>query len=192
MDTPSLDDLSDAEWATLDGALAALTLPTDASWLDGYIAGLTLLPEQPEWSDWAAKALGSVPLEPLIQTLSQRRLSSLSQALAQKAWWDPFLRASLTELEDPHPEAMSEVLMPWAAGLEQALHDFPIEAFHNDPSLMLVLARIYRHLPAPDEQEREVVELLNHAYPLDSLEDAVDELTACVSELWELTHPAAG
>jgi hypothetical protein len=194
MDSLAFDDLSDSEWSTLQDALATLTFPIDMVWLDGYLVGLVLQAHRPEWAAWAPKAMGAAPSDPLIQTLSERRMGHLSAALDQKAWWDPFLRAQQPDTNDgPVAEALSEALMPWAAGLEQALYDFPIEACEQNPNLMLVLARVYRHLPAPDEHEQEVVELLNNAYPLTTLEDAVDELTACIGELWDLTRsPAAG
>jgi hypothetical protein len=132
----------------------------------------------------------SAQISPATQGLIERRLAALRQALSDKAWWDPYLRAPQTELQDNSPELITHVLMPWVAGFEQALEAFPLVAVndHDELAAMLVQARVYRHLPALDEQEREVADLLNQTFPLESLEDAVDELTACLAELWDLTR----
>lgn len=185
-------DLTDSEWATLDESLALPPLSVDTSWLDGYLAGMALQPKLPEWSACAPETLGHTRLNPAIQDLIDRRLIALRQALSDKSWWDPYLRAPQTELPDSHPEIISDVLMPWVAGLEQALEAFPLTAVndHDELAAMLVQARVYRHLPALDEQEREVADLLNQTFPLESLEDAVDELTACLAELWDLSRGA--
>jgi hypothetical protein len=298
MQSPATD-LTDSEWASLDESLLLPPLSVDTSWLDGYLAGLALQIDPPEWSRWAPEALVScqgsnaacslalkpdgvvasrrhspsydsssrlaacrtwgvesenqpqrgqflpglqahslamgqkdgekwgaaadlqpttpksdrllasgldggaikrhlspdttpvsAQISPATQGLIERRLAALRQALSDKAWWDPYLRAPQTELQDNSPELITHVLMPWVAGFEQALEAFPLVAVndHDELAAMLVQARIYRHLPALDEQEREVADLLNQTFPLESLEDAVDELTACLAELWDLTR----
>ena len=189
MQSPATD-LTDSEWASLDESLLLPPLSVDTSWLDGYLAGLALQPDQTEWSRWAPEALVPCQISPATQSLVERRLAALRQALSDKAWWDPYLRAPQTELQDNSPELISQVLMPWVAGFEQALEAFPLVGVneHDELAAMLVQARVYRHLPALDEQEREVADLLNQSFPLESLEDAVDELTACLAELWDLTR----
>jgi hypothetical protein len=220
MQSPATD-LTDSEWASLDESLLLPPLSVDTSWLDGYLAGLALQIDPPDWSRWAPEALVScqgsnaacslalkpdggaikrhlspdttpvsAQISPATQGLIERRLAALRQALSDKAWWDPYLRAPQTELQDNSPELITHVLMPWVAGFEQALEAFPLVAVndHDELAAMLVQARVYRHLPALDEQEREVADLLNQTFPLESLEDAVDELTACLAELWDLTR----
>ncbi len=173
-------DLTDPEWAALDRALDG-----HASWLDGYLAGVALQPEPPSGKDWLHAVLGA-SADPQHQALCQRRLGALSEALRSQAWWDPFLRIP----EADAVPALSQQLAPWVAGFDQALQDHPLAAAQDDPALMMVLARLYRHLPAHDPQEQALVDLLDQTQPLHSLEDAVDELTACVAELWDLTRPA--
>lgn len=173
-------DLADPEWATLDSLLDG-----HATWFDGYLAGLTLQPQPLFGLEWLHALLGPTT-DPLVQTLSARRMKALSTALRSQTWWDPFLRMA----EDPTSSpAVSPQLAPWVAGFDQALQEHPVAGLH-DPACMLVLARLYRHLPAHDPQEQALVSLLDQTQPLDSLEDAVDELTACVAELWDLTRPA--
>jgi|GEM_PF-5124946 len=188
MDTPAFHNLSNSDWSSLQAAIATHPFSTDIVWLDGYLVGLVLQTQRPGWDVWAPKALGELPSNPLVQILTERRMAYLCEALESKAGWTPFLLVEAHQVELQPSENFSEVLMPWSAGLEQAFFDFPIEACEHDPNLMLVLARAYRHLPAPDEHERELVELLNDAYPLHDLQDAVGELTACVEELWHFTR----
>ncbi|MES2890187.1 MAG: hypothetical protein V4739_19480 [Pseudomonadota bacterium] len=206
MSTDLPADLTDADWLALDTALAE-TSAADPSWLDGYWAGLALQPEPPDTGAATAAALDvAAPAPVLITTLARQRVQFLRAAWRAQDWWDPFVRAPQDEaLSWPDasvdaaaappavsPAFLGEALGPWVAGLEQALHDFPLAAVEGeptDPAGMMVLARLYRHLPAQGPQEQTLVDLLNQAHPLDSLEDAVDELTACVAELWDLSRP---
>lgn len=183
-------DLSDLDWATLYQALTGPgTAQVDVSWLDGYLAGLSLQPQPLSGSAWLLTALGVTPQDPRIAPLCERRLQALRTALRCQSWWDPFIRAEFDDAGPTTAEQLSETLGPWVAGLDQALHDFALPQVEDDPAWMMVLARLYRHLPPSNDQDREVVTLLNKAHPLNSLEDAVDELTACVGELWDLVPP---
>ncbi len=184
-------DLSDQDWATLDKALTGPgTAQVDVSWLDGYLVGLSLQPQPLTGSAWLSTALGVTPQDPQIAPLCERRLQGLRAALRSQSWWDPFIRAEPDEAGPATAEQLSQTLVPWVAGLDQALHDFALPQVEDDPAWMMVLARLYRHLPPDNDQDREVVALLNEAHPLSTLEDAVDELTACVGELWDLVpHP---
>ncbi len=184
-------DLNDDEWAQLDQAVGALRpRQVDVGWLDGYLVGLSLQPQPPSEAVWLSTALGSMPQDHQVTRLSHQRLRALRAALRNQVWWDPFIRAQASEAEPTSAELLSEIVRPWVAGLEQSLHDFALPQVEDNPAWMMVLARLYRHLPASDDQDREVIAMLNEAHPLSTLEDAVDELTACVGELWDLVpHP---
>lgn len=186
-------DLTDDEWAQLDQALGAMCpRQVDVGWLDGYLAGLCLQPQPPSAALWTAAALGAMPQDQAgtVIRLSHQRLRALRAALRNQIWWDPFIRVQANDAEPTSAELLSEWVRPWVAGLEQSLHDFKLPQVEDNPAWMMVLARLYRHLPASDDQDREVIAVLNEAHPLSTLEDAVDELTACVGELWDLVpHP---
>jgi uncharacterized protein len=55
---------------------------------------------------------------------------------------------------------------------------------------MTALARLYRHLPAETDEEREVVATLDREYPLSTLDDAIEEMVTTVAELSDLTRDA--
>lgn len=195
MTTDLPPDLTDADWSALDTALGERSL-ADPRWLDGYWAGLALQPEPPDAGAATLAALDVGTLAPEVTSLARQRVRFLRASWRAQGWWDPFVLAPQDEAAAAHPQAspasLCEALGPWVAGLEQALHDFPLTAVEGedaDPAGMMVLARLYRHLPAQGLQEQALVDLLNQSYPLDSLEDAVDELGACVAELWDLSQP---
>ena len=52
---------------------------------------------------------------------------------------------------------------------------------------MNALARLYRHLPAETDEEREVVATLEREHPLATLDDAIEELVVTVADLADLT-----
>jgi uncharacterized protein len=53
---------------------------------------------------------------------------------------------------------------------------------------MAALARLYRHLPAESDEERELVALLDKEQPLADLDEAIDELIGSVADLYDLTR----
>jgi uncharacterized protein len=54
--------------------------------------------------------------------------------------------------------------------------------------VMAALARLYRHLPAETDEEREVVAVLDREHPLKTLDDAIEELVVTVADLADLTR----
>ncbi len=51
------------------------------------------------------------------------------------------------------------------------------------------LARLYRFLPAEGEDDQATAALVARERPLDSLDDAIAEIVACVADLYDLTEP---
>jgi len=92
----------------------------------------------------------------------------------------------------PDPEfglgPVSRSLMPWVAGFQHANASFPDLEEMDDDSVAAALARIYRHLPADTDQERELVETLDREHPLDSLDEAIADVVAAVADLYDLTR----
>jgi uncharacterized protein len=90
------------------------------------------------------------------------------------------LQASLPESSRP--------LMPWVVGFEHAALCFPQLMESDDDAVDLTLARIFRHLPAQSDEERETLATLDQELPLASVDEAVDDLIMAVAELWDLTQ----
>jgi uncharacterized protein len=78
--------------------------------------------------------------------------------------------------------------MPWVAGFQHATLCFPDLAEMPDDAVMAALARLYRHLPAETDEEREVVATLDRERPLPTLDDAIEDLVVTVADLCDLTQ----
>jgi uncharacterized protein len=57
-----------------------------------------------------------------------------------------------------------------------------------DDAVMAALARIFRHLPAETDEEKEVVATLDREQPLTTLEEAIEEMVLAVADLQDLTR----
>jgi uncharacterized protein len=87
-----------------------------------------------------------------------------------------------------HLSPVSLHLLPWVEGFALAIKLFPDLAEMHDDAVMSSLARLYRHLPAETDQEREIVATLDRECPLPTLDDAVEELIVTVADLQDLTR----
>jgi uncharacterized protein len=56
-----------------------------------------------------------------------------------------------------------------------------------DDAVMAALARLYRHLPAETDEEREVVATVERERPLKDMEEAIEDLVVTVADLYDLT-----
>jgi uncharacterized protein len=201
-------DLTDAEFAELDELLAATPEPLepcDAVMLDGYLCGVLvqpvlLAPEAwlPNVFDFEGRPLpGDVDADWLARTqaLITRRHAALNRAMTEDGWFDPLV----LEPEDgdaplPEDEALaamhpvSRALMPWVAGFQHATICFPDLAELPDDAVMAALARLFRHLPAETDEEREVVATLEREQPLSTLDGAIEDLVVAVADLSDLTR----
>jgi uncharacterized protein len=115
--------------------------------------------------------------------------------MTEDGWFDPLV----LEPEDgdaplPEDEALaamhpvSRALMPWVAGFQHATICFPDLAELRDDAVMAALARLFRHLPAETDEEREVVATLEREQPLSTLDGAIEDLVVAVADLSDLTR----
>ena len=119
--------------------------------------------------------------------------------MVEDGWFDPLI----LEFDEEHPRqlppegevdplaGMSEVsqsLMPWVAGFQHAALCFPDLMEMPDDAVMSALARLYRHLPAETDEEREVVATLEREHPLATLDAAMEDLVVTVADLYDLTR----
>lgn len=201
--------LNDDEVAELDAALAALPEEgdhLDVVMLDGFLAGVLLQPDVVLPSQWlphvlgtqggAALQIGSDEAKRLVE-LIMRRYSELAACIAAREPFDPIV----FELEDAttgEPLAGREAitaLWPWAVGFVNALNAFPSlrERFADDEELSSARVGILRHVPIDPEDPREVTRALkadaDAQVPLESLDEAIADVLACVLDIADLTRP---
>jgi uncharacterized protein len=206
--SPPAHDLTDAEFAELDDLLAATPEPLepcDAVMLDGFLCGVLVQPILIEPAAWLPHVFDfeGQPLPDDIdpkwfertQALILRRHGALNRAMVEDGWFNPLI----LEFDDEHPmepladgamadlDPISQAVMPWVAGFQHATLCFPDLVEMPDDAVMTSLARLFRHLPAETDEEREVVATLAREYPLATLDDAIEELVVTVADLCDLT-----
>jgi len=205
-------DLSDAEFGELDELLGATPEPLeplDAVMLDGYLCGVIVQPVLLEQATWLAHVFDfeGRPLPDSVDrawqqrttALIARRHAALNRALAEDGWFDPLVleidEAGSDEAAVPDEvdaaanlPPISRALMPWVAGFQHAAGCFPDLEEVEDDGVMAALARLYRHLPAETDEERELVALLDREQPLSDLDEAIEDLVATVADLYDLTR----
>lgn len=200
-------DLTDAEFEELDQLLAQTPEPfepLDAVMLDGYLCGVVVQPVLLETEAWLPHVFDfdGQPLpddaDPAwrerVTTLILRRHAALNRAIAEDGWFDPLI----LELDDFNPprtddpaaslSPLSQALFPWVAGFQHAMESFPDLLELPDPAIDVALARLYRHLPAQTDEEREVVATLDKEHPLATLDEAIEDLIVIVADLEDLTR----
>ncbi|MCH7342684.1 UPF0149 family protein [Pelomonas sp. CA6] len=86
--------------------------------------------------------------------------------------------------EDP----ITRSLLPWVAGFEYAAITFPDLHEQADDNVQALLARLYRHLPAETDEEKEIVATLEREHPLKNLDEAIEDLVLTVVDLQAATE----
>ncbi len=148
-----------------------------------------------------------------IRDLVERRHAALNRSMVEDGWFDPVVLELDEEAETaPEPEAaalegeeedeeqiaarsayaemstIARTLMPWVAGFQHACLCFPDLSEMPDEAVMAAMARLYRHLPAETDEEKEIVATLDREHPLKDLDDAIEELVVTVADLCDLTQ----
>ena len=201
-----MSDLTDAEFDELDELLARTPepyRPLDAVMLDGYLCGVLVQPRPIGPDEWlppvfdldgaAFPASADAAWRARCESLITRRHDALRQALLEEGWFDPLLPQIDAEPPEVPPELrgldpISLALMPWVAGFEHAAVRFPELMALPDEDVQAALVRLYRHLSAPAQEEREGVALMDREQPLETLDAAIEDLVNAVADLAELTH----
>ncbi|WP_077035515.1 YecA family protein [Pelomonas sp. KK5] len=188
----------------LDGYLCGVLVQPRLIEIDEWLPNIFdydggLLPEAGVDAAWLAR----------IRELVERRHTALNRQLVEDGWFDPVvldLEGGEEEgAEQPKPEnedaeqaaaratyegmsLISRTLMPWVAGFQHANLCFPDLNEVDDEAVMAAMARLYRHLPAETDEEKEIVATLDREYPLKDLDDAIEELVVSVADLCDLTE----
>jgi uncharacterized protein len=209
-------DLTDAEFAELDELLTQTPEPlepVDVVMLDGFLCGVLVQPVLLETATWLPHVFDfdGTPLPDDVDAawlerttaLILRRHAALTRAIAEDGWFDPLVLEADEQAPPPadgetdarddllaslHP--VSQSLMPWVAGFQHATQCFPDLSEMSDDAVLSALARLYRHLPAETDDEREVVATLDREQPLTTLDDAIEDLVIAIADLSDLTRKA--
>lgn len=194
--------LTDADLERLDELLAgapAPLQPLDVVALDGFLCGVLVQPQRIGLAQWLPAALdiekGIVPEDvdtpwlAEVARLVERHHDALRTQLAEGSF-DPLLPAEAVDApdEDPDLPTPSRVLSRWVAGFAHAAEQFPALAELPDDRVADALDRIWRHLPAASEYERDARDALNRERPVATLEAAIEDLVAAVVEISERTE----
>jgi uncharacterized protein len=212
-------DLSNTEFAELDTLLADIPAPLeplDGVMLDGFLCGVIVQPtllEVDQWLPYVFDAGGHRwgeaqpgPEQQRARALILRRHAALNRSIAEYGSFEPFvLEVDEDEVDAEGDSAdgatastkegdalvapvdpISGPMLPWVAGFEQAVHLLPGLVELDDPQVATTLARLFSFLP---DDEQGTAALVARERPLESLEDAIGEVVACVAELYELTLP---
>ena len=200
-------DLTDAELDELDTLLTQTPEPAeplDAIMLDGYLCGVLVQPRLVPIEEWLPPIFdletGALPegVDPAwlarCRTLIERRHAALNAALVDDGWFDPLVvdldrSAPVSEYEPQLSEA-SRALMPWVAGFHWAQERFPGLLELDDDGVQLALSRLYRHLPAETDEDKEIVATLDREHPLADIDAGIEDLVHAVYDLWDQTAEA--
>jgi uncharacterized protein len=199
--------LTDAELDRLEGLLGAAPAPLQplgAVELDGFLCGVLVQPQRLDAAQWLPVALGAsepgVRLEDVdrdwlaqVAPLVQRHHDALRETIVEHGGFDPVLPGQALDApeEDPDLGEPSRVLWPWVAGFALAQASFAAldELAQADTELAALLERLWRHLPAASEYERDARDALNRERPMPTVAAAIDDLVAAVVELSDRTEP---
>ena len=196
---PPLDeDDIDALQAALDAVPAPLE-PLDVSMVDGFLCGVLLQPQpvaEAQWlphiTDADGRALPASFEAGGLHALVRRRHAELSQAIADRQWFDPWvfeMDGEEGDEADGEPAACDAVY-PWVAGFATAQEFFPGLMRLDGKTLTAPLALLYRHLDPDDlEDADELLAEIESLEPPAELSDAVEELVRATLLLADLARP---
>jgi uncharacterized protein len=211
---PLSKPLSDAEISSLQEWLLALPEEREAldvMMLDGYLTGVLLQPELVLPSAWLPLVFDAQGREldfpgdhadaERVVGLIMRRYNEIAAYIMAREPFDPIVFE--LEGEDGKPlegKAAIPALSFWAAGFLNALHSFPglLDHYGDDADVAVPLSGILRHLPEDPDGSPEVAAAmaeeaarLDREVPLADLDEAIDELVACVLDIADITRVRA-
>jgi uncharacterized protein len=197
---PPQAPLGDAEIAELEHLLAALpppAQPLDTSALDGYLCGLLLQPQPVPAVDWlprVADADGAPVPDSAdwrrIAALARRRHAELGRAIAERAWFDPWVFEVDEADDDGPPLTPSQLAQPWVAGFSLALECFPGLMALDAPALHEPLAVLYAMLDPEDlEDADDLLPIIESLEPPRTLAEAVEDLVRSVLLIADVARP---
>lgn len=137
----------------------------------------------------------------VVTPLVLRRHAALNRSIVEDGMFDPFI-LEIDEDEEPGPDSapdaeaddalaelgpVSRALAPWVFGFQLACVHFGDLLESSDDAIMLALARLFRHLPPQDEHMVDLIATMDKESPIETVDEGIEELIACVVELSDLT-----
>jgi len=189
MDEREIDELQ----ALLDRVPAPLE-PLDVSMLDGFLCAVLVQPQPvpesrwlPHISDIDARALPARFDAARLHALVRRRHAELSDAIARRQWFDPWV----FELQDDADEPTApDAVYPWVAGFAAGMEMFPALAHMDEQLLIEPLALLYRHLDPDDLEDADaLIEEIESLEPPADLVEAVEGLVRATLLLADVARP---
>ena len=186
----------DALQAALDAVPAPLE-PLDVSMVDGFLCGVLLQPQpvaEAQWlphiTDADGRALPASFEAHGLHALVRRRHAELSQAIADRQWFDPWV-FEMEEVDDSDGEPTGcDAVYPWVAGFATAQEFFPGLMQLDAKTLTAPLALLYRHLDPDDlEDADDLLVEIESLEPPAELADAVEELVRATLLLADVSRP---
>ena len=203
--------LTDAEVEELDRLLAAFPeerCPFDVAMLDGFLAGVLLAPDVVLPSAWLPQVLAAdggaiewpdAATAERMMSLMMRRHNELAAYLAAREPFDPIVFELTDDAGTPLAgKAGIPALAFWAGGFAYALDALPSlgTLCDADHEFADVLAGVLRHLPHDPEDTSPAAaqwlveqQRIDREAPLADLDDAIDEMVACVLDAVEISRP---
>jgi uncharacterized protein len=187
---PLTDDDIEQLQSLLD-ALPTSLQPLDVVAVDGYLCGVLLQPDDIPEVDWLPGVLDAegraappgLKTEALAEIL-RRRHAELASAIAQRAWFDPWVFA----FDDD--ATTTEQVLPWVAGFAAAMDRFPRLMAGNDPALLEPLAILYLHFAAEDLEDADaLLALIDTIEPPPDLAEAVQDIVRSVMLMADVSRP---
>ena len=186
----------DADLARLESLLESVPAPLeplDATALDGYLCGVLLqhtVVATARWlpgvSDVDGRALPKNFDAAELHQLVLVRHAELSQAIADRQWFDPWIYA----LDDE--ATVSDCVLPWVAGFAAAQDLFPGLMAIDDPELVEPLALLYLHFDPDDlEDAAALLAVIETLEPPKDLAEAVQDIVRAVMLIADISRPRA-
>ncbi len=208
--SPPLDDSDLARLQELLDAVPAPLQPLDLAALDGYLCGVLLQPvavPAERWLKWVTDVDGrDAPPSPALdelQGLARRRHAEINQAIAQRAWFDPWIFDFDEEDEEDAGEEGDEdddtdrsptqrAVLPWVAGFAAAMDAFPTLMALDEPALVEPLALLYLHFDAEDLEDADaLLAVIETIEPPADLAEAVQDIVRALMLIADVTRPRA-
>ena len=121
-----------------------------------------------------------------LHQLVRRRHAELDHAIAQRAWFDPWIY----ELEDS--AVPSDGVLPWVAGFAAAMEAFPALMAMTDAELVEPLALLFMHFDAADLEDADaLLEMIETLEPAADLGEAVQDVVRALMLMADVTRPRA-
>ncbi|MCF0252827.1 MAG: UPF0149 family protein [Duodenibacillus sp.] len=195
-----LKDLTVEDFERLGELLAGApedAAPMEPDMLDGYLSVIALLPSPPPVAQWLGQVFdlnGRLAMDPRdpwqaeVRRLVLRRGAQIERCLLQQRGIDPVVYDE--DAADGEGGADFSALAPFAEGFALACSQWPALVESQDKAVQAALVGVLRYEPE-DEEDGETSELVSEVsrqVAFASLDEAVEDLQACLQEIAEVTR----